>query len=161
MGALRAAGRQVRVERTREIAASPERVYDVVMDASRLGEWVTIHAYVSDAPEGQLVEGSRLKQGFRLAGLPFDVQWEVVRAERPALARWLGAGPLGSRAEVLYDLAPAAGGGRTRFHYVNAFELPGGALTLGVRPMIVAQAGREVDATLRRLAALLERPGDS
>lgn len=149
----------MRVERTREIAASPELVYDLVMDASRLGEWVTIHAYVSDAPEGQLVEGSRLTQGFRLAGLPFDVQWEVVRAERPTLARWHGTGPLGSRAEVAYDLAPAAAGARTSFHYMNAFELRGGALTLGVRPVIVAQAGREVDATLRRLATLLERSG--
>lgn len=147
----------MRVERAIEIAAPPERVYDLVMDAGRLAEWVTIHAHVADAPEGPLVEGSSLRQGFKLAGLSFDVEWQVVRAQRPRLARWEGTGPLGSRAEVLYDLAPAAAGARTRFHYVNAFELPGGPLTLGVRPLITVQAGREVDATLRRLAALLER----
>ena len=33
----------MRVERSIEIDAPPERVYDVVMDPQRLEDWVTIH----------------------------------------------------------------------------------------------------------------------
>ncbi len=34
-----------------EIAASPQEVWDTVMDPDRLGDWVTIHKSVSGASE--------------------------------------------------------------------------------------------------------------
>ena len=41
----------MKVERTVEVAAPPERLYDVVMDPSRLKDWVTIHDHlVGEAP---------------------------------------------------------------------------------------------------------------
>ena len=144
----------MRVERDVTFAAPPEAVYDLVMDPHRLGEWVAVHAWVRDAPEAPLVRGSRLVQGFRLAGFPFEVQWTVVEADRPHHALWEGRGPGGSRARVSYDLAPAGEG--TRFGYVNEFVLPGGPLAAAAAPVITVQAARDVDTTLGRLERLLE-----
>ncbi len=144
----------MRVEREVSFAASPAAVYDLVMDPHRLGEWVAIHAWVRDGPQGPLVQGSRLVQGFRLAGFPFEVSWTVTEAERTVRAVWDGSGPGGSRARVTYGIAPA--GAVTRFHYVNEFALPGGPLVAAVAPMITAHATRDVDTTLERLRALLE-----
>jgi uncharacterized protein YndB with AHSA1/START domain len=149
----------VRIEREVDLPAAPERVWEVVMDPRRLADWVAIHAWVRNAPPGRLEAGSRLRQGFRLAGLPFEVRWTVTRAERPSAAEWEGAGPVGSRARVEYGLTPAGDG--TRFRYVNELALPGGPLALRAAPVVAAEAGREVDETLRRLAALLEREGSA
>lgn len=68
----------MKVERTVEIAAPPERVYEVVMDPDRLEDWVTIHHHLEDAPDGQLKQGSKLTQCLKLAGKKFNVRWTVV-----------------------------------------------------------------------------------
>lgn len=158
---MREAGQvlRMRVEREVTFPARPDAVYDLVMDPHRLGEWVAVHAWVRDAPDGPLTQGSELVQGFRLAGFPFEVRWTVVQAERPVSALWEGRGPGGSRARVSYALAPAGAG--TRFGYVNEFELPGGPLALAAAPMITAQASRDVDTTLERLRRLLEAEAGS
>ena len=144
----------MRVEREVLLPAPPERVWDTVMDAQRLGEWVAIHAWVRDAPGGPLEVGARFRQGLSLAGLPFEVRWTVVRAERPTRASWEGVGPAGSRAGVSYGLA-RAGATETRFSYGLELTLPGGPLALVAGPVVAVEAGRQADETLRRLGALL------
>ena len=80
-----------------EIAAPIEAVWELVMDPEQLGEWVTIHRSVADAPAGKLVTGSRFRQKLRLKGVPLEVEWEVTecsacsqtyRAPRSGSARW-------------------------------------------------------------------------
>ncbi len=45
------------VAQTTKIDAPIQRVWDLVMDPARLGDWVTIHESVSDLPPGDLGEG--------------------------------------------------------------------------------------------------------
>jgi carbon monoxide dehydrogenase subunit G len=137
------------------MAAAPEAVWDVVMDPSRLGEWVTTHDSVRDAPSGTLAAGDSFTQRLKLAGTGFDVRWTVTDCERPARARWEGRGPRGSRALVTYNLAPADGG--TRFDYENDFELPGGVLGRVALGLLAAAPGRrEARRTLENLKRLVE-----
>jgi hypothetical protein len=143
----------MRVEREVVLAAAPGAVWEVVMDAHRLEEWVAIHAWVRDAPTGTLEAGASFRQGLRLAGLPFEVRWAVVRSDRPTAAAWEGVGPGGSRAGVTYGLSPAGPG--TRFSYGLELALPGGPLGVVAAPVVGAEAGRQADETLRRLGALV------
>lgn len=146
----------MKVEREVEIAAAPERVYEVVMDPRRLGDWVTIHAALQSAPDGELSRGSELVQALKLAGQKFTVHWKVVEADRPRRVVWEGRGPLGSKARVVYEFAPNGDGG-TRFTYMNEYTLPGGPLgRLGGRAVAPASR-RESERTLQRLKRLLER----
>ena len=78
-----------------EIDAPIERVWDLVMDPERLGDWVTIHRSVAEVPDGELTTGSRFRQEMRLKGIPLKVRWEVVEC-RPPRARPL-AGQGGGR----------------------------------------------------------------
>ena len=147
----------MRIEREIELSSSPEAVYDLVMDPSRLADWVTVHRGLRDAPEGALRAGSELRQSLNLAGVPLEIQWTVVTAERPSRVLWEGRGPALSRASISYELLPTATG--SRFRYANEFELPGGPLG---RIAGAALAGthipeREMDRSLERLRALLER----
>lgn len=146
----------MRVAREIELGVAPEAVYDLVMDPRRLGDWVTIHRGLRDAPAGALQAGSELRQSLNLAGVPFEIDWTVVTAERPARVLWEGRGPALSRARISYELSPTATG--SRFRYANEFELPGGPLG---RIAGAALAGshipeRELDRSLERLRALLE-----
>ena len=145
----------MRVERTIEIEAPPERVYDLVMDPKRLGEWVTIHAGLKESPDGDLREGSELIQSLKLAGRRFDVHWEVVQAEKPKRVVWEGKGPVHSRAKVVYDL-DADGDGKTCFSYMNEYSMPGGPLGRIAGGVLKHTAERESERTLEQLKRLVE-----
>jgi carbon monoxide dehydrogenase subunit G len=145
----------VRVERTTEIGAAPERVYEVVMDAARLEDWVSIHESLLEAPTGGLKEGSELVQCLKLAGRKFHVHWKVVEDDRPNRVVWEGQGPVHSHAKVIYALERNGHGG-TRFSYMNQYDLPGGPLGKLAGRTVAGVARKEVDRSLERLKKLLE-----
>lgn len=136
------------------IAASPEDLYDVITDAGRLEDWVTIHEELVDAPAGSLKEGSELTQKLKLAGRCFTVHWRVVESERPRRVVWEGRGPMRSKASVIYDLEPDGRG--TRFSYANEYGLPGGRLGRMAGPMVARATKGEMEASLEKLRRLVE-----
>ena len=143
------------VKETIFVAAAPERVWRTVMDPSLLERWVTTHDSVAGASSGPVSEGDSFTQKLRLAGKSFKVDWEVVEADEPKLARWTGKGPAGSQASVSYRLEAEDGG--TRFEYENEFALPGGVIGKVAGGLLSAAPGsREARRSLERLRALLE-----
>ena len=137
-----------------DIAAPPADVWAVVMDPNRLGDWVTAHKKVYDAPEGELCEGDSFKQKLQVMGPSFKVTWTVVEAAEPQLAVWEGEGPGGSKADVRYELSESEGG--TRFDYCNNFELPGGPLARVAKGIAGPPATKQARDSLRNLKKLLE-----
>jgi uncharacterized protein YndB with AHSA1/START domain len=145
----------MKVERTIEIEAPPERVYETVTDPRCLDDWVTIHAGLKSSPDGELRQGSELVQCLKMAGRRFDVAWRVVEVDRPRRVVWEGKGPARSSAKVVYELE-AAGGDGTRFHYLNEYKLPGGPIGAAVGRAMKRVSGREAERSLERLKALIE-----
>jgi carbon monoxide dehydrogenase subunit G len=144
----------MKVERTIEISAPPERVYDVVMDASRLEEWVTIHHHLEDAPNGPLRKGSKLTQSLRLAGKKFTVRWTVVENDPCTRVVWEGRGPVASHARVVYEFE--GNGAGTTFSYMNEYDLPGGALGRIAGRAVSRVTQKELEGSLQRLKSLVE-----
>ena len=139
-----------------EVAAPPERVWDILMDPQRLEQWVTTHAGLVDGTPKELKEGATFEQELRLAGARFSVRWTVTECDRPRRAAWTGVGPGGSRAHVKYRLN-RVDSGQTRFEYENQFELPGGALgRVAGRAVGDRVVGREAEHSLENLKRLLE-----
>jgi carbon monoxide dehydrogenase subunit G len=144
----------VKVERTVEIAAPPQRVYDVVMDPARLEEWVTIHHHLEDAPNGRLKKGSKLTQSLKLAGKKFKVRWTVVENDPCVRVVWEGRGPVASHARVVY--AFEGNGDGTTFSYLNEYDLPGGALGRMATRAVSRVTQKELEGSLQRLKSLVE-----
>jgi len=144
----------MKVERTVEIAAPPERVYEIVMDPSRLADWVTMHDHLEGAPPRRLERGSKLTQCLRLAGRRFNVRWTVVKNEPCERVVWEGRGPLASRARVEYAFAPDGDG--THFSYLNEYDFPGGALGRIAGRAVARVTQKELDGSLHRLRSLVE-----
>lgn len=144
----------MKVERTIEIAASSEALYDVVMDPRRLADWVTIHHALVTAPSGRLRKGSHLTQSLKLAGRPFRVNWTVVENEPRRRVVWDGNGPVGSRARVEYEFEENGHG--THFSYMNEYELPGGPLGRVAGRAVAKVTEKELERSLQRLKSLVE-----
>jgi len=142
------------VQRKVHIEAAPQTIYDVIMDAQRLADWVTIHQGLEDAPAGTLRKGSTLTQTLKLAGRSFKVRWKIIENDRAKRVVWEGDGPVRSRAKVIYDLT--ADGDGTHFSYTNEYHLPGGALGKMAGPAIRRVTGGELDRSLVALKKLVE-----
>lgn len=139
-----------------EIAAPPERVWEVVMDPMRLEDWVTIHRHLGEVSSNPLQPGARIDQTLSIAGIHFHVHWTVERIEAPHTAVWEGRGPAHSVAHTRYELS-ADGDGGTRFEYHNEFKPPGGLLGAAASRVLVGGISeREAHRSLARLKALIE-----
>jgi uncharacterized protein YndB with AHSA1/START domain len=139
------------------IDAPIRKVWDTVMDPGRLGEWVTIHRGIRNAPDGPLQPGATMEQQMQVRGFRFQVHWTLVSVQEPTLAEWKGRGPAHSGARIRYVLTDN-GDGATEFEYTNEFSPPGGRLGNFASRMIVGAASeREAHNSLMRLKALLER----
>lgn len=144
----------MKVERTVTVDAPAQKLYDVVMDPTRLSEWVTIHHRLEDAPPGMLRKGSELTQSLKLAGRHFKVHWTVVENDACERVVWEGRGPVGSHARVVYAFTPR--GETTEFCYVNEYDLPGGVLGRVAGGAVARVAAKEVDGSLARLKRIVE-----
>jgi carbon monoxide dehydrogenase subunit G len=145
----------MKVERTIEIEAPRERVWTTLMDPYRLGDWVSIHKELKEAPPGELKQGAELTQCVHMAGTSFNVSWKVEQAEAPQHAVWAGRGPMRSKASVVYELEDM-GDSKTRFHYTNEFHAPGGPFGAIIDRITGGTAERAADKTLANLKRLLE-----
>ena len=141
-----------------EIAVPPERVWDVIMDPSHYGDWVTIHRKLGHVDDGALRPGFRVEQTLCLHRANFKVRWSLAEVDAPLHAVWEGKGPAGSHARIVDTLTPLGGGSKTRFDYHNAYSQPGGFVgRMAGRMLVAGAAEREAARSLERLKAYLER----
>ena len=134
-----------------EIDAPVQDVWDCVMDAERLQEWVTIHREMLSHSD------THMQQKLCLRGATFKVDWHLAESDRPHHAVWKGKGPARSKAETEYRLSDNGNGG-TRFDYRNAFKAPMGPMgALASRALVGGLPEREALASLQRLKRLLEQ----
>src|SRR5436309_14284033 len=105
------------------IDAPIDRVWETVMDPSRLKDWVTIHRDVTGVSSEPLTNGSTMDQALCLRGVNFRVHWQLVDVTPPHRARWEGRGPAHSHATIRYELEPT-GAHATASKYPNASQPP-------------------------------------
>jgi uncharacterized protein YndB with AHSA1/START domain len=138
------------------IDAPPRRVWEMVMDPSCLGAWVTIHRRLVRADRGAPTVGYAMDQQIHMRGVNLEVHWRLSKCRNCELAVWEGRGPARSRAHTEYLLAPEGDG--TRFDYRNDFHAPLGPLGAIVsRALVGGMPLREANRSLDRLKAHIER----
>ncbi len=136
-----------------DIAAPPERVWAVLTDLSRLGEWVREHQGFPDGAPPALRDGVEYTQTLKAAGQDVDIAWTVVEHDEPRVLAFDGKGPAGAKATLRYALAAAGDG--TRMDYATSFDLPGGPLG-GIVGKVAAPGEDDARETLGRLKAMVE-----
>lgn len=138
-----------------DIDAPRSKVFETMLDPTRLDQWVTIHRKVNDADGGRPREGYGMEQTLCLRGANFKVKWTLTEFEPNVSATWEGRGPAHSYARTGYKLSDDGEG--THFEYENEFKAPGGFLGKAASRVIVGGVPqREANKSLQRLKALLE-----
>jgi hypothetical protein len=68
-----------------DIGTAPDRVWDLVIDLDRLGEWVTIHRELRGPSPASIEEGTTFSQRLEVA-MPKLAEWMTkYKAEHPEL----------------------------------------------------------------------------
>ncbi len=145
-----------KLEREIHIDASPEAVYDKLTDPRCLGEWVSVHDGIEEAPPGNVEKGDTIVQRMKIAGKKFRIKWHVDEASRPSRVVWTGTGPMGTKARATYVISQNGSEGCT-FNYVNEYDLPGGPVGRITGRAIAGASGGEADRSLKKLKKLVEK----
>ena len=134
-----------------EVAAAPERVWELAADLPRVAEWNTMHdAFTSDLPPA-LDEGATYKQRVKLMGMPAEMAWRVTSAQAPGKLEQAGDGPMNVKSHTRFIIEPAGTGSQVTLE----MEFNGPALASPMAAMVEKQAGAAAKDSLAKFVALL------
>src|SRR4051812_7037859 len=134
--------------RSIDIAASPQRVWDLLEDVRRLPEYSESTQEVREAPERLTAVGQEYVQVGRLLGVKLTSRWRVTAIEPERLLSNEGSLAPGVRYTLTQRLEPLPDGG-TRLWIDIDYTIPGGPLgRFAARAGAEARAAREAQAVL-------------
>ena len=143
------------VVNTATIAATPERVFDLIAHAERNVEWVPDLERSERITPGETRVGTRFRFVSRLAGIPVDVTDEVVQLVPGRYIAFRGVS--GPKHAGSWRFEPEGEGRRVKVTYRMEFELPPAIGALVARMLKLEERLEEQSrACLANLRAMLE-----
>ncbi|MEZ0068664.1 carbon monoxide dehydrogenase subunit G [Streptacidiphilus sp. MAP12-20] len=127
------------------IAAPADKIWAVLTDFERFGEWNTIHTAFPNGGPAELVVGAVYSEKMTLMGMPSEISWTVTEVEAAKSLAMDGKGPMGITLHQHYSLA--ADGEGTGVTVDSEFK--GAAVNM--------MAARIKDATTKALNESLEK----
>jgi uncharacterized protein YndB with AHSA1/START domain len=140
-----------KIEKTVEFPASPEKVWGIVSDPARFGDWLGMHkAWKGEVPD-EFTQGSQVTAIVSLLNMPNTITWTVDHYEPPKSVKLSGTGMAGVKVAITLDVAPAETG--SAMSIIADFE---GQMIVGAIGQAVEKAGhQELAESTARLAGLL------
>lgn len=142
-----------RVERTLDVAASPEVAFDFVADFSRAQEWDPGIPSARRLDDGPIGIGSRFELVSRFGSTEQLIAYEVTGFDRPRSVTFAGDGK-NFRGTDTISFAPGEGGG-TRVTYIADLGLKG--LAAFALPFLRGRLDSMSDDAVAGLKAALDR----
>jgi len=142
-----------RVERTLDVAASPEVAFDFVADFSRAQEWDPGIPSARRLDDGPIGIGSRFELLSRFGSTEQLIEYEITELDRPHQVTFVGDGKNFHGTDTI-SFAPAEGGG-TRVTYVADLGLKGVAAF--ALPFLRGRLDSMSDDAVAGLKAALDR----
>ncbi len=140
-----------KIEKTVHFDAAPEKVWGVVSDPSRFGDWLGMHKSWKGEVPAEFTKGSQVTAVVSLLNMPNTITWTVDEYEPPKSVRLSGTGMAGVQVAIALDVAPADSG--TDMSITAEFE---GQMIVGAIGQAVEKAGnQELDESMGRLTELV------
>jgi len=144
------------IERSVEVKATPEKVWDVLVDVRRLPEVSRHTVAVKDAPERLTHEGERFTQTVMAVGKRFESEWSVVRLDPGKVLTIEGSVGFGVRYCLTESVEPA-GSASSRLTVCIRYTLPFGPLgRVAAKLGVVRLATAEAQQVLSSIASIAE-----
>jgi uncharacterized protein YndB with AHSA1/START domain len=146
-----------RVEKSIEIRAPPERVWEMLA-LDRLPEWTEglqkSVEYISEVrtPEDKYRVGASTRTNIKGAGM---IDFEITECLENEKIKYRMLGKRANNTVVTYILEPVKGG--TKFAYVMTYELPWGILGKFLGKLAKGTLEKEAERSLKNLKSILEK----
>lgn len=140
-----------KIEKTVEFEAAPEKVWAVVADPARFGDWLGMHkSWKGDVP-AEFSQGAQATAVVSLLNMPNTITWTVAEYEPHRQVKLTGTGMAGVKVAIALGVEPSGSG--TAMSISAEFE---GQMIVGAIGAAVEKAGRtELDESTARLATLV------
>jgi uncharacterized protein YndB with AHSA1/START domain len=138
------------------IAASPDRIWDVIGSTERYAEWVVNTLAVTRVDSAVADEGVSYDERNRIMG-PWTARskWVVLSTDPPRRTVHAGSGiPLAHDLELECKLTPVGEG--TLYGHVISYRPALGAVGLLIDRIVAPSLQRDIRATVAKLKALVE-----
>ncbi|MGI8678303.1 MAG: type II toxin-antitoxin system Rv0910 family toxin [Jatrophihabitans sp.] len=140
-----------KIEKTVEFDAAPEKVWAVVSDPSRFGEWLGMHkSWKGDVP-AEFTKGAQATAVVSLLNMPNTITWTVAELEPNKFVKLTGTGMAGVKVSIGLGVEPKGSG--SAMSISAEFE---GQMLVGAIGAAVEKAGRtELDESTAKLQTLV------
>ncbi len=136
---------------SREIAASQDKVWAVISDPSRFGEWLSVHTKWKEAPPATLSQGTTMNEVLTIMGMANTITFTVDEYNAPNSTRFSGTGMAG--AKISFTLTVEAKGDDASVATVDA-EFVSQMMVGAIGGAIERATTKELNTSLEKLAAL-------
>ncbi len=144
------------IERSREVQAEPDQVWEVLVDVGSLPKVSPHTVEVRHTPDRLTHQGERFTQVVAAAGKRFESEWEVRRFDAGRAIAIEGSVGFGVRYCLTESVEPCASGGSTLAVRIQ-YKLPFGPLgRVASRLGVERLAATEADQVLANIAAMAE-----
>ena len=136
------------------IDATPESVFALLTDLSRLPDWSTVTLETHDPTPGPMRKGDTFKQTLRILGRKLETEWLVTELDAPHQVAYQATGPAGAQLEMRQTVKDAGGGSTVAFDV--EYQLPGGFIGDLAEFIAGRRNEREVEHSMQNLKDLAE-----
>lgn len=140
-----------KIEKTVDFDAAPEKVWAVVSDPSRFGDWLGMHKSWKGDPPAEFSQGSQATAVVSLLNMPNTITWTVAEYEPNKFVKLTGTGMAGVKVAIGLGVEPKGSG--SAMSISADFE---GQMLVGAIGAAVEKAGRtELDESTAKLKTLV------
>jgi uncharacterized protein YndB with AHSA1/START domain len=144
-----------KIDKSIEVNASPEQVFEALTDLDILPVWSTITVETHGTPRKPIEEGDAFTQTLRVLGRNLESNWTVTQLERPRRVAYSSEAPGGGLLRMVQTVEEADGGSRVDVEL--DYELPGGLIgELFDSAYAERRNERELEHSLHNLKELVE-----
>lgn len=102
---------------TADLASAPVRLWPLIVDFSRHGQWLVGHDRFTTEPPEEAVVGATFVQRGTLKGVSGAVTWTIEKLEADRLLELSGVGPMGIRLSARFEIIPDGAGSQVVCRY--------------------------------------------
>jgi carbon monoxide dehydrogenase subunit G len=137
---------------SKEIAAPQEKVWAIISDPSRFGEWLSVHTKWKETPPATLSKGSTMAEVLTIMGMANTINFTVEEYDAPNSTKFSGTGLAG--AKIGFTLTVEANGDNASIASVDA-EFISQMMVGAIGGAIERASTKELSASLDKLATLV------
>lgn len=138
------------VNKSADLPASPEAVWEKLTDFSSYGEWMSVHVAFPDGPPAAVAPDTSFKEKVKIMGMPGEVNWTIKQVDAPNTLVMEGKGPMGTFMKSSYNVSAVDGGARLDIE--NEF---GGAALGPMSGALTKESDKALDESLAKLKDLV------